>query len=225
EVKDLRHIGVTRTLYGMRRYAKASAKYQAVPRFSRHWDEALFEGAYADLRNGDPGASLGKLHALRSPQLRDAFAPESENLAAIIYHRNCLWPQVREALSWFQRRYEPMRDRMKALLGRNPSPQELVATVENGEALPAAVRIRLRRDGRLDSALEMLRRIAAELQKVAGDAELTELLAKHRVEVASAAAQRIAAGVTELVKVVDSLDGENEIVRFETTKGEKEFLE
>src|SRR5207302_5754382 len=137
EVKELAQLGIARTLYGMRRYAEASAAYQAVPRFSRHWDEALFEGAYADLRNGDPGAALGKLHTLRAPQLRDAFARESENLAAIIYHRSCLWPQVREALSWFQGRYEPMRERIEALLAKKPSPEELIAAIEGGDALPA----------------------------------------------------------------------------------------
>ena len=80
---------------------------------------------------------------LRAPQLRDAFAPESENLAAIIYHRNCLWPQVREALTFFQRRYEPMRDQVKALLAKKPSPEDLIAAVEAGDVLPGAVRNRL----------------------------------------------------------------------------------
>jgi len=69
EVKQLAQLAVGRTLYALRRYREASAAYAAVPRFSRHWTEALFEGAYADLRGGDPGAALGKLHSLRSPQL------------------------------------------------------------------------------------------------------------------------------------------------------------
>ncbi|HYZ89507.1 MAG TPA: tetratricopeptide repeat protein, partial [Myxococcales bacterium] len=225
EVKQLAQLGIARTLYGTRRYAEAATAYEAVPRFSRHWDEALFEGAYADLRLGDPGAALGKLHALRAPQLRDAFAPESENLAAIIYHRNCLWPQVREALSWFQQRYEPMRDGIKALLGRKPSSEQLVAAVESGDALPPAVRNRLRRDERLDAALAGLRRIADEQAQVAGDPQLTQLLSSYRAEAAARAAKRIADRLFELVRVVDALDGENEIVNFETTKGEKEFLE
>ncbi|HWE22675.1 MAG TPA: tetratricopeptide repeat protein [Myxococcales bacterium] len=225
EVKQLAQLGIARTLYGMRRYAEASAAYQAVPRFSRHWDEALFEGAYADLRNGDPGAALGKLHTLRAPQLRDAFSPESENLAAILYHRNCLWPQVREALQWFQTRYEPMRDGIQTVLAKKPSPEELIAAAEGGNALPGAVRNRLARDERLDAALSGLRRIAAEQRKVEGDAELTSLLAGYRAQLATAAAKRIADRLSELVRIVDSLDGENEIVNFETTKGEKEFLE
>jgi TolA-binding protein len=225
EAKELAQLGVARTLYRMRRYADASAEYETVPRFSRHWDEALFEGAYADLRNGDPGGALGKLHSLRAPELRDAFAPESENLAAVIYYRHCLWPQVREALTWFQRRYEPMRDQVKALLARKPSAEELVAAVDGGDALPAAVRNRLRRDERIESALAALRGIAAEQQKVAGDPQLSQLLAVHREKIAANAAQRIGARLAELVHVIDSLDGENEIVGFETTKGEKEFLE
>ncbi|TMA15600.1 MAG: hypothetical protein E6J86_05495 [Deltaproteobacteria bacterium] len=63
ELKELAWIALGRTLYALHRYAEASAAYENVPRFSRHWDEALFEGAYADLQKGDPGAALGKLHS------------------------------------------------------------------------------------------------------------------------------------------------------------------
>ena len=98
ELRELSFIALGRTLYGLHRYAEASAAYERLPRFSRHWDEALFEGAYADLQKGDPGAALGKLHSLHSPHLRDEFAPESLNLTAIIYHQRCLYPQARNAI-------------------------------------------------------------------------------------------------------------------------------
>src|SRR6266850_1332144 len=89
ELRELAMLALGRTLYGLRRYAEAGAAYARLPRFSRHWDEALFEGAYADLRNGDPGGALGRLHSLRSPHLSDEFAPESLSLTAIIFHRRC----------------------------------------------------------------------------------------------------------------------------------------
>src|SRR5207302_874602 len=84
-------------------------------------------------------------------------------------HRSCLWPQVREALSWFQGRYEPMRERIEALVAKKPSPEELIAAIEGGDALPAAVRNRVRRDERLDAALSGLRRIATEQRQVEGE--------------------------------------------------------
>ena len=113
----------------------------------------------------------------------------------------------------------------KALLAKKSSPEELIAAAEGGEALPGAVRNRLKRDERLDAALAGLRRIAAEQRQVAGDPQLTQLLSRYRAQAATAAAKRIADRLSELVRVVDALDGENEIVNFETTKGEKEFLE
>src|SRR5262249_37253881 len=59
ELRELATIALGRTLYGLKRWQEASAAYSKLPRFSRHWDEALFEGAYADLRSGDPGGALG----------------------------------------------------------------------------------------------------------------------------------------------------------------------
>jgi TolA-binding protein len=234
EVKQLAQLALGRTLYALRRYPEASAAYAAVPRFSRHWYEALFEGAYADLRAGDPGAALGKLHSLRSPQLSDEFAPESENLAAIVYYRNCLWPQVRETLEQFASRYEPMRDRVKAFLARKPTPAELAEAVEGGSALPGPVRRRVHDDGRVRALLADLSRIDADRRKVAADAELMrsalgpellDALGKRREPPAAAAGEAIRERLTRLAQRVDSLDGENEIVGFETLKGEKDFLE
>jgi len=234
EVKQLAQLAMGRTLYGLRRYPEAAAAYAAVPRFSRHWDQALFEGAWADLRGGDPGAALGKLHSLRSPQLSDEFAPESENLAAVIYHRHCLWPQVRETMERFATRYAPMRDRVKSLLAGNPTPAGLAAAVDAPDELPAPVRRRVRNDERIEAMLAELRRVDAERRKVAGDAELMrsalgsellEILGKRHARVAAAAGEMVRDRLARLLRLVDSLDGENEIVGFETLKGEKEFLE
>ena len=119
-LKELTHLVLGRSLYALQRYGEASQEYDRLPRFSRHWDEALFEGAYADLLNDDPGGALGKLHSLHSPHLSDEFAPESQNLAAIIYHQYCLYHQVREVLARFNREYVPMKERMKAILDSNP---------------------------------------------------------------------------------------------------------
>jgi TolA-binding protein len=233
-VKQLAQLAVGRTLYALGRYSEASTAYAAVPRFSRHWDEALFEGAYSDLRAGDPGAALGKLHSLRSPQLADEFTPEAENLAAVIYHRNCLWPQVRDTLALFASRYEPMRDRMKSFLARNPTPAELAEAVDGGNALPSPVGRRVRNDGRVGSLLADLRRVDSERRRVAGDAELMRsalgpellgVLEEQRARLAGAAGELIRDRLAGLVRRVDALDGENEIVGFETLKGEKDFLE
>ncbi|MFL5311488.1 MAG: tetratricopeptide repeat protein [Myxococcales bacterium] len=234
EVKQLATLAAGRVLFALGRYGEASAAYASVPRFSRHWDEALFEGAYADLRGGDPGAALGKLHTLRSPQLSDEYAPEADQLAAVIYHRNCLWPQVRETLAKFAARYLPMRDRVKSFLERNPAADELAGAVEAGDSLPAPVRRRVRKNERVEAMLAELRRIDAERRKVGGDAELmrsalgselADVLGKRHAAAAIAAGELIRERLAGLTRLANSLDGDIEIVVFETLKGEKEFLE
>ena len=234
ELKQVAQLAAARTLYATKRYPEASAAYAAVPRFSRHWHEALFEGAYADLRAGDAGAALGKLHSVRSPQLSDDFAPEAENLAAIVYQRHCLWPQVRETLSLFATRYVPMRDRVKAFLSGNPSADALAEAAAEDGALPGAVRRRVREDQRIETALSELKRVSAERARVAADADLMrsglgpdllDVLGKRRAAVVGSAAELIRARLSTLARLVDGLDGENDVVVFETIKGEKDFLE
>ena len=234
ELKELTHLALGRTLFGLRRYAEASAEYAALPRFSRHWDEALFEGAYADLQNDDPGAALGKLHSLHSPHLSDEFAPESQNLTAVIYHQHCLWPQVRAVLDRFQREYVPMRDQVKAFLERDPPAEELVASLETAGKIPAPVQRHLRKNERIESMLAYLQRLDAEARAIRGDGELMgsplgpdlqDLIGRQRALALQLTGKFVRGRMADVAHLIDVLDGEKEIIGFETTKGEKQFLE
>jgi len=133
-LRELTSLALGRTLYALQRFGEAATAYQALPRFSRHWDESLFEGAYADLQNDDPGAALGKLHSLHSPHLSDQFAPESLNLTAIIYHQRCLYPQVREVIADFNREYLPMKDQVKQILEANHPIETYWQMLQPGDA-------------------------------------------------------------------------------------------
>jgi hypothetical protein len=234
-VKELSNLELGRTLYAMRRYGEASQEYDRLPRFSRHWDEALFEGAYADLLNDDPGGALGKLHSLHSPHLSDEFAPESQNLAAIIYHQYCLYPQVREVIARFNREYVPMKERMKAILDSNPPIETYWKMLEPGDnSLPTAVQHHLQKNERVDSMVKYLDRLDAEAAKVRGDSQLSQaplgnelfdLIAKQKALMAQVAGKFIKGRLADLAHLIEVLDGDKEIIGFETTKGEKEMLE
>jgi hypothetical protein len=235
DLKELTHLALGRSLYALQRYAEASEQYDQLPRFSRHWDEALFEGAYADLLNDDPGAALGKLHSLHSPHLSDEFAPESQNLAAIIYHQHCLYPQVREVIARFNREYVPMKDQVKAVLDSNPPIETYWKMVEPGEsALPSAVQHHLQKNERVDSLVKYIDRLDAETARVRADAELSkaplgadllDLIAKQKALMAQVAGKFIKGRLADLAHLIEVLDGDKEIIGFETTKGEKEMLE
>src|SRR3954462_6043550 len=220
----------------MHRYAEASAEYAKLPRFSRHWDEALFEGAYADFMRGDPGAALGKLQSLHSPHLSDEFAPESENLAAIVYHQHCLWPEVRIALERFDAIYLPMRDQVRALLARDPAPAALVAALDGkGDLrLPDPVRHHLRKNERVESMLAYAAKVDEEERRIRSDADLSRsdlgkelvgIVARHRELTVGVTAKFVRNRLEDLAHLIDVLEGDKDIIAFEATKGEKGFLE
>ena len=243
ELKEVCHLALGRTLYALRRYGEASAEYGKLPRFSRHWDEALFEGAYADLLNDDAGSALGKLHSLHSPHLSDEFAPESLNLAAIIYHQNCLFPQVREVVTRFNHDYLPMRKQIKQILDANPpvetfwklvGPAATNAELPPSPSLPLAVQHHLQKNERVDSMVSYLQRLEVEAATIQADkelsgsplgADLTDLIGKQKALVAQVAGKFIKGRLVDLGHLIDVLDADKEIIGFETTKGEKEFLE
>ena len=236
ELKEVAHLALGRTYYALQRYEEASAEYAKLPRFSRHWDEALFEGAYADLLNDDPGGALGKLHSLHSPHLSDEFAPESQNLAAIIYHQNCLYPQVREVIARFNRDYVPMKDAMKRILESDPPVEQLWQMVASGtdSRLPVAVQHHLQKNERVASMLGYLSKLDAEAERIRADPalaatplgiDLLDLIGKQKALVGQVAGKFIKGRLADLAHLVEVLDGDKEIIGFETTKGEKEVLE
>jgi hypothetical protein len=235
DLKELTHLALGRTLYALRRYGEASESYAALPRFSRHWDEALFEGAYADLQNDDPGAALGKLHSLHSPHLSDEFAPESLNLRAIIYHQRCLYPQVREVVATFNREYVPMKDQVKQILDSNPPIETYWQLLQPGEnRLPEAVQHHLQKNERVASMVGYIGRLDGEAARVANDSELSksplggdllDLVSKQKALMAQVAGKFIKGRLADMAHLIEVLDGDKEIIGFETTKGEKEMLE
>lgn len=234
-LKELAHLALGRTLYALHRYGEASDSYDALPRFSRHWDEALFEGAYADLLNDDPGAALGKLHALHSPHLSDQFAPESLNLTAIIYHQRCLYPQVRETVAAFNREYVPMKDQVKAVIDANPAIETYWQLLQPGETrLPEAVQHHLQKNERVEAMVKYIGRLDQETARIEKNAELVksplgtdllDLIGKQKALMAQVAGKFIKGRLADMAHLIEVLDGDKEIIGFETTKGEKEMLE
>jgi hypothetical protein len=234
-LRELCHLALGRTLYGMHRYREAAKAYAQLPRFSRHWDEALFEGAYADLLADDPGGALGRLHSLHSPHLSDQFAPESENLAAIVYHQLCLWPQAREAVARFDRDYLPMRVALQQQLDRDPPFEALWQLVSGEQAgLPTPVLHHLQKNERIASMLGYVGRLDREAEAIKADsilskdplgADLLDLIVRQRALVVQLGGKFIKGRLADLTRLITVLDADKLIISFETTKGEKEFLE
>jgi len=233
DLNELALLALGRTLFGLHRYAEASAAYQKIPRFSRHWDEALFEGAYADLRNGDPGGALGKLHSLHSPHLRDEFVPESLNLAAIVFHQRCLYPYVRQAVAAFDRDYLPMREQMKQVLAlRLPVEEHWRMLAASDSRLPSAVKHHLEKNERVAGFRALLLALDRESARIRSDAtlgaaagDLLEAIARQKELTEQLAGKFVQGRLADMERLIGVLEGDKELIAFETTKGEKEMLE
>jgi hypothetical protein len=235
ETKELADLALGRTLYGLRRYRESAEAYSRLPRFSRHWDEALFEGAYADLQNDDPGAALGRLHSLHSPHLGGEFAPESFNLAAILYHQNCLWPQVREMIARFDRDYLTAKSDLKRVLDSNPPLEQFFLLVGGGApGLPPSLQHHLQKNERIASMLGYIGRLEQEAKAIEASpvlgkdplgADLLELIGKQKGLVVQVAGKFIKGRLVDVLRLLTVLDGDKLIIGFETSKGERELLE
>ena len=86
-----------------------------MPRFSRYWDQALFENGFARFQNEDFGGALGSLQALHAPQFAGAFQPESWILKATIYYFSCLYDEVKTTLAAYDELYVPMAEQLEPI--------------------------------------------------------------------------------------------------------------
>ena len=104
----------------------------------------------------------------------------------------------------------------------------------NNSSLPTAVQRHLQKNERVDSMVKYLDKLDAEAAKVRGDSqlsqaplgnELLDLIAKQKALMAQVAGKFIKGRLADLAHLIEVLDGDKEIIGFETTKGEKEMLE
>jgi tetratricopeptide (TPR) repeat protein len=160
ETRELAMLGLGRLHYGRGEYKEASAAYERVPRYSRYWDQSLFENGFARFQNEDFGGALGSLQALHAPQFEGAFQPESWILKATVYYFSCLFDEVKTTLAAYDDVYGPMakqlepfaRDDMELIPAFN-----LVSSTENRK-LPRPVYLWIRNNERIR---EVMRELAA----------------------------------------------------------------
>ena len=231
---QLAQIAIARTLYAQHKYPESVAAYEAVPRGSRYWPDALFENGFARFRAGDPGGALGSLQALHAPQFEGAFQPESWILKATIYYFNCLYDESRSAMYAFQQRYDPMADALRPLAtGEGKSLDDYYRMVQQPEGgpLPQPVVNWVRKDERMLKVFHLLEALQNEQQRVnasfggAVRDGLLQAVEANRKTVEQVAGQLAKTRVIEAYKELKGFSDQSEILRFESTKAEKELIE
>jgi tetratricopeptide (TPR) repeat protein len=232
--RELALLGLGRIYYGGGEYAKASQAYEQLPRFSEFWDQALFENGFARFRNGDPGAALGSLQALHAPQFEGAFQPESWILKATIYYFNCLHDEAKASLQGFDSSYLPMGRALESLLTSGGDPAFFFAAVQKGDRIPKAVLLWVRNNERMLGLFRILAQMDREITTTRASAiwmksklgpDLINTLEQNRATVTQVAGQLSRNRLEEAARNIKSFADQAEIIRFETTKAEKELAE
>ncbi|MGZ3458780.1 MAG: tetratricopeptide repeat protein [Archangium sp.] len=167
EVQQLALLGMGRLHYGRHEYPQAVAAYEAVPRYARFWDQALFENGFARFQDEDFGGALGSLQALHAPQFEGAFQPESWILKATVYYYSCLFDEVKTTLAAFDQLYEPMAKQLEPFAGDDLellTAYNLVAA--QNRRLPAPIYLWIRGNERIQDVMRMIAQVDAEKRQV-----------------------------------------------------------
>lgn len=169
ETQHLAMLGLGRLHYGRGEYKEASEAYEAVPRYTRYWDQALFENGFARFQNEDFGGALGSLQALHAPQFAGAFQPESWILKATVYYYSCLFDEVKTTLGAFDEVYGPMAKQLEPFTGEDMEliPAFNLVASEN-RRLPRPVYLWLRNNERIREVMRVLSSVDAEKRTLSG---------------------------------------------------------
>jgi TolA-binding protein len=236
DLHDLALLGAARVAYGTGDYAKSVKYFESVPRFSRFWDQALFENGWARFQNEDLGGSLGSLQALHSPQFEGSFQPESWILSSTVYFFSCLYDEAKFALKSYENIYLPMSAKIQPLL-EGDHDNEFFARLLDGdkaEQLPPAVRNYLLANSRLVGFRNYLTQLDAEKGQVAAigqwrsspiATELQQGIDAQRQLLTQVTGKFVKERLADVVSTIKGFEGQVAILRFETTKAEKEVLE
>ena len=248
ELRELAFMQLARTHYGHQQNRYAIAYLQKIERGGGQWLESLFESSWANYRIGQYEQALGNLITLSSPFFRDEYFPEAYILKAVIYYENCRYRESTLILQDFTRTYEPVKDEIEKLLGKNMEASEYYNVLsevqkKNKDSLQKnAVDLILERVLRLsltdrdlkktnDSILEL----EAELDSIGNKADtfkysnlskrLIEELKVQRTELVKRAGLMAKGKLEFELGALKDLLAKGLRIKFETETKEKEFLE
>lgn len=238
DVQELSTLALARVRYAQGRFKDAADLYDSIPKFSRHWGEALFEGAYAWFMGDDPGNALGRLHNLHAPVAGDQFLPESWLLKAHLYYFNCLFDESKATVNHLQTHYQKVAEQVKAVLETSDDPEFFWSLVAQGEAsggnLPAMVRNDMLVDETLRSRRNYVYALEEEALKLKSIAVwnkslMQEVLIDAVSQQKNGFIQVAGKTVQQLLKrvelTIEDIDGQAEILKFEMAKREKDLLQ
>ena len=237
DTQQLAHLGIGRVNYNIGNYAKSVAAYERLPRFSKFWDQALFENGFARFQNDDFGGALGSLQALHAPQFAGAFQPESWILKSTVYYFACLYDESKAALGEFENLYLPMVEKLAPYAegnSKDPSAYFKLVNTTDSTVLPKPVLLWVRSNERMMGFLQVLNEIEVEKRALASNqtwvsshltSELTTALDQNRASLETKAGNLAKARLVSAYRTIKGFSDQAEIIRFEVAKAGKEIAE
>lgn len=125
-------IALARAYYQKKDWGKSLEYYRKVPRDHQLWHSALFESAWADLRDGRFRSALGNFQSLHSSYYDDFYVPESLVLRAIVYLYICKYEEVSKVVKLFETSYGDIQARLTNYLRSTNDPKAYYDEVERG---------------------------------------------------------------------------------------------
>ncbi len=222
-VRELAHLALARVLHELGRHGEAVDRYQEIPRESPLFADALYETAWAQVRQGEHARAKATVDLLLQVAAESTLAPEARLLRANLLLRLKRYGEASDAYTGVVQTFAPVRDELDATLAANQDPVAYFDAVlarhardlDASELLPEGVRRYARippvvRDGlRLVADLESSRQGLAEARQTASRIE--ELLTRRgpdafpdlqegiaRADAADASLARLLAALVEL---------------------------
>lgn len=235
DVRDLALLGAARVAYGMGDFAKSTKYYDEIPRFSTFWDNGLFENGWARFQNEDLGGAMGSLQALHAPQFEGSFQPESWILKATVYYYSCLFEEAKFALKSYEDIYLPMVDQVQPLLSGENDLEFFATTIRDAKSdkVPKAIRNYLLSNSRLTGFLNFLSQLEKERQAINDltawksspmSQELMQANDQQKQVLTQVTGKFVRDRLQSAVNDINGFKAQVAIIRFETTKKEKEVL-
>lgn len=125
-------MALARAYYQKKDWEKSLEYYRKVPRDHMLWHSALFESAWADLRDGRFRSALGNFQSIHSSYYDDFYVPESLVLRAIVYLYICKYDEVNKVVNLFETSYGDIQERLSSYLRTTNDPKAYYDEIERG---------------------------------------------------------------------------------------------
>jgi tetratricopeptide (TPR) repeat protein len=130
-LREIAFFQLARTHFGAKQPSYSIFYYDKVDPDSYAWLDAIYEASWAEFRLGNFEKALGNLLTLHSPFFKDEYYPESLILKAVIYYENCRYPEAKEILTDFLKKYEPVEAELAKITERDQAPAKYYEALEN----------------------------------------------------------------------------------------------